>query len=98
MKYVLRYTMAPGVTPARLRELFAAHRERWTAFRADGTLLAIGPMDDPADGALAVFTTRESAEEFARTDPFVTGGVVGAWDVAGWREALLDAGTGDSDG
>ena len=89
MKYVLRYTMADGVDGDRLRALFTEHRKHWETYREDGTLVAIGPMEDPADGALSVFTTREAAEEFARSDPFVTSGVVGTWDVTGWREAIL---------
>lgn len=91
MKYVLRYTMDPDADLTRLRELFGAHRGHWAGYLADGTLLAIGPMEDPADGALGVFSTREAAEEFAAGDPFVTGGLVGSWDVTGWREAILPA-------
>jgi uncharacterized protein YciI len=90
MKYVLRYHMMPDVDFARLRELFPAHRAHWAGFQADGTLVAIGPMENPADGALGVFTTHEAAERFAHADPFVTGGVVETWEVTGWREALLD--------
>ena len=90
MKYLLRYVMTPNVDLARLRELFPAHRQHWADFRTDGTLLAIGPLEDPTDGALAVFTTRAAAASFAEADPFVTGGVVASWDVSGWREALLE--------
>ena len=90
MKYLLRYAMAPGVDVARILELFPAHRHHWSAFQADGTLVAIGPMENPADGALAVFTTREAAGRFAEADPFVTGGVVQTWEVTGWQEAILD--------
>jgi len=90
MKYVLRYTMADGVDFARVREFFPEHRRCWAAFQANGTLLAIGPMEEPTEGALAVFTSREAAEAFARSDPFVTRGVVGSWEVKGWREAILD--------
>jgi uncharacterized protein YciI len=39
---------------------------------------------------LGVFTTREAAERFAEADPFVTGGVVQAWNVTGWQEAILE--------
>ena len=67
------------------------HRQHWDVFRAARTLLAIGPMEDPAEGALAIFTSREAAEQFARSDPFVTGGVVGNWDVTGWQEAILES-------
>ena len=88
MLYVLRYEMAPGVSPETLTELFPAHRAAWTKYRSDGTLLAIGPMANPADGALAVFTTRAAADEFAHGDPFVVGGAVGAWQILAWREAI----------
>ena len=90
VKYVLRYEMAPDPDLGRLRELFPAHRDHWSGFQADGTLVAIGPMEDPADGALAVFTTRDAAERFATDDHFVTSGVVESWMVTGWREAILD--------
>ena len=90
MKYVLRYRMADDVDVARVRALFPEHRAHWEAFRVEGTLLAIGPMENPADGALGIFTSRDAAEQFAGTDPFVTEGVVGDWAVSGWQEALLD--------
>ena len=66
---------------------FAAHRARWAEFQASGTLPLIGPYSDQS-GALAVFTTREAAEEFARGDPFVLNGVVRDWSVKEWLEAL----------
>jgi uncharacterized protein YciI len=91
MKYVLSLCMVPMVDFVRIRELFPAHRHHWSAFQADGTLVAIGPMENPADGALGVFTTRESAERFAEADPFVTVGVVQTWAVGGWQEAILDS-------
>ena len=95
MLYVLRYEMAPGVSRERLLELFPAHRASWATYRADGTLVAIGPMEDPADGALAVFTTRAAAEAFAHEDPFVVGGAVGGWRVLGWHEAIGILPSGD---
>lgn len=91
MLYVLTYAMAADAEPAQLGELFPRHLETWTSFQRDGTLVAIGPMENTSDGALAVFRTREAAEEFARADPFVREGMVGEWKVTGWREALLGA-------
>jgi len=50
----------------------------------------VGPFaDEPAGGAMAVFTTRDAAEEFARVDPFVTSGIVARWTIREWREALV---------
>lgn len=89
MKYVLFYDVAAGTRPDQLREHFPAHKAHWASFVEAGSLLAIGPMENPSDGALAVFTTRADAEGFAAADPFVTEGLVGGWRVLGWREALL---------
>ena len=86
MRYVLVYDSADDVAQTAPVH-FAAHRARWKDFQAAGTLLLIGPYSDQS-GALAVFTTREAAEEFARTDPFVLNGVVRAWSVKEWAEAL----------
>lgn len=76
MEFVLRSTLANGVDFARGRAPFSEHRQHWEAHRADHTPVAIDPMEDPTDSALAIFATREAAEHFARSDPFVTGGIV----------------------
>lgn len=90
MKFVLTYESPADLDMAVVQAHFPAHRARWTVFRDMGTLLLIGPFADPRDGAMAVFTTEEAAEEFATTDPFVTHGVVSAWRITPWNEALLD--------
>jgi uncharacterized protein len=85
-RYVLLYQSAGDVaTKAPLH--FAAHRARWSEFQDRGILLLIGPFSDQS-GALAVFTTREAAEEFAQSDPFVVNGVVSSWQIREWNEAL----------
>lgn len=89
MKYLLFYTMAPNVQMSAIAEHFAEHQATWQSFQDDGTLIAIGPMANPADGALSVFSTREAAERFATNDPFVTEGLVGDWTIMEWREVLL---------
>jgi uncharacterized protein YciI len=71
---------------------FAAHRARWTEFAERGELLLVGPFSD-GSGALGVFTTKEAAEAFATHDPFVTNGVVRAWHVREWMEALSESET-----
>jgi uncharacterized protein len=64
-----------------------ARRARWAEYQAAGTLLLIGPFGDRT-GALAVFTTRAAAEDFAAGDPFVGHGVVGNCYIREWLEAI----------
>ena len=89
MKYVLSYESPVELDMEKVGAHFEAHRARWSLFHERGTLLMIGPVADPRDGAMAVFTTHEAAEEFATSDPFVLNGVVAAWTIKAWNEVLL---------
>jgi uncharacterized protein YciI len=88
MKYVLLYDSADNVAqkaPAHM----PAHRARYEDFHAQGVLLMLGIFSNPQEqGSMAIFTTREAAEEFARNDPFVLNGVVRSWQVREWHEIL----------
>ncbi len=85
-RYVLVYENGDNF-PAGAREHFPAHQARYQEFMRRGVLLSLGPFADEEGGALAVFTSREAAEEFVAGDPFVVNGVVSAkWQVREWRE------------
>jgi uncharacterized protein len=85
MKYALFYESADDVR-AKAPAHFPAHKARYEEFHARGDLLMLGVFEDPQRYcSMAIFTTREAAEEFAAGDPFVTGGVVRAWHVRGWN-------------
>lgn len=87
MKYALFYESDPDEVAAKAAEYGPAHRARWAGYQAAGTLLLIGPFSDRT-GALAVFTTRAAAEDFAVGDPFVRHGVVRNWYIREWLEAI----------
>jgi uncharacterized protein YciI len=88
MKYVLFYNSAPDVA-AKAGPVFPAHKAHYEQFVARGELLLLGTFEDAqADGSMAVFTTREAAEEFAAADPFVLQGVVTGYQIRGWNEAI----------
>ena len=86
MRFVLFYessddvaTKAPAHVPA--------HRARLEEFHNQGSLILVGVFGDPqTQGSMAVFTTREAAEEFVRDDPFVLNGVVSGWEIREWHE------------
>jgi uncharacterized protein YciI len=89
VKYVLSYESPADLDVEDLRAHFPGHRARWAVFQVPGTLLLIGPYAN-REGALAVFTTQEAAEEFAAPDPFVLNGLVANWHIKAWNEALLE--------
>src|SRR5205085_12106150 len=87
-KYVVFYESADDVR-AKAPVHFAAHRARWKEFADRGTLLMIGTFANPQDeGSMAIFTTREAAEEFVESDPFILHGVVKRYVIREWNEAL----------
>ena len=70
------------------QRLFPAHWARCLEFRERGLLLTVGTFRDrPALGAMAIFSSRQAAEEFVAGDPFVLEGVVERPDLRDWEEA-----------
>ena len=89
-KYVLLYASADDVL-SKAPAHFPAHEARLREFHARGELLGVGTFGNPQDeGSMAIFVSREAAEEFARDDPFVHGGVVRSWQVREWQEVEFD--------
>ncbi len=88
MKVVAFYEVAPEAL-AKVMEFFPAHKSRLDDFHGRGVLLAAGPLGNPPEGAMAIFTTREAAEEFIKDDPFVVNGVVSKWRVVDWNAAFM---------
>jgi uncharacterized protein YciI len=87
VKYVVFYDLADGAE-ALAQEHFPAHRIRLTDFHERGLLLMVGTFTDLPMGAMAVFTSREAAEDFMADDPFLRNGVVDAPRVREWQEIL----------
>ena len=88
MKYVLFYESADDVA-SKAPAHFPAHKARLDEFHARGDLLMVGTFGDPqAQGSMAVFRTREAAQEFVRDDPFVVNGVVRSYEIREWNEVL----------
>ena len=58
-----------------------------------GELVLGGAFSDPVDRALLVFraSDRSVVEAFARSDPYVTNGLVTRWDVRSWTVVIGDA-------
>jgi uncharacterized protein YciI len=88
MKIVCFYDMAADAL-SKVAAHFPAHRGRLDEFHARGVLVAAGPLGNPPEGAMAIFTTREAAEEFVKADPFVVHGLVSQWRLVEWKAAFI---------
>ena len=72
----------------------APHREQHLRLareaHARGELLLAGALDDPPNRTLAIFRTesRAAAERFAKSDPYVTNGLVARWEVRPWNVVI----------
>ena len=88
MKIVMFYEMAPGAL-SQLKSHFPAHRARLEEFHARGVLISAGPLGNPPESAMGIFTTREAAEEFIKGDPFVTNGLVSSWRLVEWNATFI---------
>ncbi|HUM03353.1 MAG TPA: YciI-like protein [Thermoanaerobaculia bacterium] len=85
MHFLLFYETAPDYLERRA-EFRAEHLTlAWQA--ADrGELLLGGAVGDPVEGSILLFQgeSPDAAERFARTDPYVTHGLVTRWRVRPW--------------
>jgi len=88
VKVLAFYEMAPGSLD-KVMDHFPAHRARLDQFHDRGVLIAAGPLGNPPEGAMAIFTARDVAEEFVRDDPFVVEGLVSKWRFVEWNAVFI---------
>ena len=88
MKTVVLYESNPNVTMEQMMEVFPEHQANEDRFVNAGKVLGIGPFSVPGEGAMGIFTDRESAEEFVKNDPFVKLGLVSNVLIKEWVDEL----------
>lgn len=76
MRTVVFYENTPEGTMDKLMEFFPGHEAIEKRMIAEGKVIGIGPFSVPGEGAMGIFTDRESAETFVKEDPFVQQGLV----------------------
>ena len=85
--FLLRYELAPDYL-ARRADFREAHLAFAWAAVDRGELLLGGAVGDPVESALLLFADDAAAETFARSDPYVTNGLVAAWRVVSWTTVV----------
>ena len=91
MHYALSYQVVEGFAEKRT-PYRGDHLARICEARDRGDLVMAGALVEPSDGALLIFRGHgpEVAEQFAKTDPYVTGGLVRSWQVRKWMTVVGD--------
>lgn len=92
MHYLLFYDVVPDYVERRA-PLRSAHLDLAREAHNRGDLVLAGALADPPDGAVFVFRSKEAAETFAETDPYVQNGLVTRWRVRTWTTVIGDGST-----
>jgi uncharacterized protein YciI len=89
MHYLLFYEVGTDYVSRRAEFREAHLKKAWEA-AGRGELLLGGALANPVDGAVLLFKggSPEVAEQFARTDPYVTSGAVKRWYVREWNTVV----------
>ena len=89
MHYLLFYEVGTDYVSRRAEFREAHLKKAWEA-SARGELVLGGALANPVDGAVLLFKadSPEVAEQFARTDPYVTSGAVKRWYVREWNTVV----------
>lgn len=89
MHYILFYDIVDDYM-SRRAEFRAEHLALAKKSFDRGELVLGGALADPVDEVLIVFSgaSPNAAEDFAKTDPYVTNGLVTSWRVRRWTTVI----------
>ena len=76
-----------GASMEEIMAVYPRHKAFVDTFIARGEVIGIGPFADR--GNMAIFRSREVAEEFARKDPFALEGLVKSYQIRDWNDSML---------
>lgn len=86
MKYVV-IGESSGASMDVIMEVYPRHKVIVDAFIAKGLVIGIGPFSDR--GNMAIFRTKEAAENFVKQDPFILEGLVKSFSIREWSDSIL---------
>ena len=89
--FLLFYDYVVDVLERRPQFRGAHLKHAWAAVER-GDIVVAGALADPVDGAVLMFRGEDKsvAEDFARADPYVAGGLVERWHVREWTTVVGD--------
>ena|SRR5689334_18640018 len=92
MNHFLLFYDYVGDVLERRPQFRGAHLDHAWAAVERGEIVVAGALADPVDGAVLMFAGADKsvAEDFARADPYVLGGLVERWHVRQWTTVVGD--------
>jgi len=76
-----------GANMETIMRVYPRHRAIVDKYIAQGEVIGIGPFADR--GNMAIFRTREAAEQFVKEDPFILEGLVKSFVIREWNDTML---------
>lgn len=70
-----------------IMSVYPRHKAVADKFIANGDVIGMGPFADR--GNMAIFKTREAAEQFAKEDPFILEGLVKSFVIRDWNDTMI---------
>ena len=67
---------------------YLQHPEKLVKLPAN-EVIGIGPFTDGKRGNMAIFRSREAAEQFVKEDPFLLEGLVQSYEIREWGDQML---------
>ncbi len=78
-----------GKSREEIMAIYPRHKAYMDKFIARGDVIGTGPFMDPEGGNMAIFRSKEAAEEFAKSDPFLLEGVAKEYKIKEWGDNML---------
>lgn len=76
-----------GASMETIMAVYPRHKIIVDKYVANGDVIGIGPFADR--GNMAIFKTREAAEQFVTEDPFILEGLVKSFVIRDWGDNML---------
>ncbi|MDB5265452.1 MAG: hypothetical protein JWM39_165 [Parcubacteria group bacterium] len=76
-----------GASIETIMTVYPRHKAFVDMFTERGEVIGIGPFTDL--GNMAIFRSREAAEEFVTLDPFILEGLVKSFTIRDWNDGML---------
>lgn len=76
-----------GATMETIMAVYPRHKAVVDKYIERGEVIGIGPFSDR--GNMAIFKSREAAEQFVKEDPFILEGLVKSFAIRDWNDDLI---------